>query len=179
MNVVHNYKHAEWAAHVPGVVYVAHVYLLCDCQSSSSDASFPQELRQFCLCDYTFKCSHCKFSCSVYSHVCACFSRKLSQSWIMRSPSSVCVCVCVCVCVWWGGGSLLAFKWLNQSLWNLLTVYFISPSHMSVFLYLYPSYLCKATARLNISLHLALGIISVDMFPPHRIHSTIEELLGA
>jgi hypothetical protein len=56
-------------------------------------------------------------------------------------------------------------------------VYFINPSHRSVCLYEYvpPSYGCKTTARLILSLHSVLD----NTFPRPGIHATIEEMLDA
>jgi hypothetical protein len=59
------------------------------------------------------------------------------------------------------------------------TAYFIKPSHQSVCLYVYPSYRCKATARLSVSLLSVLGNGQVNKFPQQRIHATIEGLLDA
>jgi hypothetical protein len=60
------------------------------------------------------------------------------------------------------------------------TTYLINPSHQSVCLSMYPSYGCKATARLDTSTSLlsVVGNSSVNMFPRKRIQ-TIEELLDA
>jgi hypothetical protein len=59
------------------------------------------------------------------------------------------------------------------------TAYFINTSHLSVRLYVYPSYGRKEMARLNGSLHSVLGNGSVNKFPRQRIYATIEELLDA
>jgi hypothetical protein len=59
------------------------------------------------------------------------------------------------------------------------TAYFINPSHHSVCLYVYPSYRCKASARLSVYLHSVLGNGSVNMFLRQRIHVTVEKLLVA
>jgi hypothetical protein len=56
---------------------------------------------------------------------------------------------------------------------------FVSPSHQSLCLYVYPSYHCKATARLSVFLHSVLGNGSINMFPWQRINRTLEELMGA
>jgi hypothetical protein len=59
------------------------------------------------------------------------------------------------------------------------TAYYINPSHQSVCLYVYPSYHCKATARLSVSLHSVLGNGSVTTFQQQRTHATIDKFLNA
>jgi hypothetical protein len=54
-----------------------------------------------------------------------------------------------------------------------------SPSLQSVRMYAYPSYRCRATARLSVSLHSTTGNGSVSTFPQQRIHARIETLLDA
>jgi hypothetical protein len=102
----------------------------------------------------------------------------LAESRFMRSPSCMSV-----------NPLLLTLEWLDQSLWNLVciswllsqsqrrTAYYINPFHQSVYLYVYPSYRCKGTAPLSLSLHTVLGNGSVNMNPRQKIHATIQELL--
>jgi hypothetical protein len=56
------------------------------------------------------------------------------------------------------------------------TAYFINSSHQSLCLYVYPSYRCKATARLHVSLLAVIGNGSINTFLRQQIHA-IEELL--
>jgi hypothetical protein len=100
------------------------------------------------------------------------FLSLLSKSRLMRSLACLCVCV----------SPLSTVECLNQYLWNLVCISWkLSSSQqrtvcLSVCLYVYPSYLCKATAQLNASLISVLGNGSVNMFPRQRIHVTVEML---
>jgi hypothetical protein len=57
--------------------------------------------------------------------------------------------------------------------------YFINPSHQSVCLHVYPSYRCKAKARLCATYHSVIDNSSVNTFLRQWIPATIEELLDA